>query len=708
MSKIAQHLRMLASAARVSMESDTTAPTADGEITDQELEQVAAQAEESVDAAGSGDETFVADDTTNVTTEVAADDTQTDAPADAASPVDAPADAALATPPPTEDTPPVTEEVPAEEEEIQTPAEQDLQAQLQSEAEEQANAEAAAVQAEVEGEGDATTSADSEAEATPVETAETTEVAAADDLPAPGEEPAQNDLSAEAPALPTDEVPAVDDVPAPDDNLPAVDDTVVSEDVSAIEPVVEETAVETTEEPTGAESPATAPAAVEEERPASPPGPQSDTSEAVQEVVELTEALASAQSAEEVVKKAREVTEGLEDAVGVAEHLNEQGGVSVEAFSLLQLSLRPHLNALGRNFVQTNVSFESYSEDPKARLQISLEEIKELIEEMELAQPVLERQAVESLDRTVCALKDAIPSTCARLKAVMSQATLAGASGVEGLEVNVSDGLANALSFNGQMPEDLANELQLYAMMGRALLGEYAEKAFAGARASSLLNNAIVFDSTTAFWEKVGVAVDNVCDPRAVLGEANLMMGLPGGGHLCGDLGPDTQTSNEVLTKVVSFVNNRAPLETALVSTNEGAANTYPALSPAKILMVGHTLQEVLDCDHICARLDEGKKLWPEAADAVRFLQETLSNAPDTLDYNSAQHFPLLVKFVETSYSLATWPLINYLANLVLTVNAFVLFAERSLTAKPAEATPVTEDVAVEEVVPVAETGDNL
>src|SRR5690606_12754305 len=101
-----------------------------------------------------------------------------------------------------------------------------------------------------------------------------------------------------------------------------------------------------------------------------------------------------------------------------------------------------------------------------------------IINELDMAKPILERQAVESLDRVVCALKDAIPSACDRLKAVISQATLAGAAGVEGCEVDVSDGLGAALSIDGAMPEDLANELQLYAMMGRALLGEYADKAF--------------------------------------------------------------------------------------------------------------------------------------------------------------------------------------------------------------------------------------
>ena len=104
--------------------------------------------------------------------------------------------------------------------------------------------------------------------------------------------------------------------------------------------------------------------------------------------------------------------------------------------------------------------------------------------------------------------------------------------------------------------------------------------------------------------------------------------------------------------------------------------------------------------ERIDALLEEGSKLWPEAADAVRHLQENLENAPQEIAQTAGIDFSQLVKFVKTNYALATWPLLNYLSNLVITANAFVLYADRSLKAEaPSEVADVSEVLPAESTI---------
>mgnify|MGYP006961543080 CR=1 FL=1 len=672
MSNIANHLRALASATRVSMEADVD-PAVQGQedSLDKELAAVAAKAAEEEEQ--NTDTTSPDTDAVPANTEVPAEET---APVEGAE-AEASADA-LDPPAAAGDESSTADEPKADE--IETPAETDLKAEMTEQAQQEAETEAAAVDAEDQG-------AEGSSE-------EQSEVNA--DVPSSDSDGEQTDTSVD-PEVNTDaDINAEVEVPAEGDSLPIEGEVAPAEVVTSDEVPADEVPVTTEDAPAPVEAAAPPQPVEAPEKPAVVPGPQSDTSEAVQEVVELTEALAAAQSAEDVVKKAHEVSSGLQDTAGVAEVMNEQGGVSVEAFCLIETALRPHLAQLGYRSINLGVTLESYSADPKAKFQLSLEELHDIIADLEHAEPILERQPIESLERTVCALKDAIPSACERLKAVISKASLADDNSYGHSPVDVSDGLAAALYFDRSSPENLADDLQVYAQLGRQLLGEYSEKAFNGAKAASLINNAVNFSSDSGFWEKIKAAVDAVQDPRAVLGESNLLMSLPGGSHLFGERGRGFSSGNETLLKLVAYTDDYAPMQATVAGKADASVSTFPGFTASKIQLVGRALEEVLDCDHICKRLDEGQKLWPEAVDVIRHLRESFENAPGSLDYNTTQHFPQIVKFVETSYSLATWPLINYLANFILTVNAFVLFAERSLTAPAARAQNEVEATATE------------
>lgn len=649
MSKIAQSLRLLAAAQRVSQEAAEEAVQGqDSELNEQELADVAAKAasevkpeegeQETTDAAAAGDEA--------VATEVPDEGVETATGTEEAAAGEEPAVA--------EETP--AEEIPADEvppSEIETPAEQEL--------------------------------------------SEITEATETETLPDAG----LDDASAQT----TDAVAdaAVDaELPADDAGAPVESEAAAAD---AVEAAAEEVAITDTvgEEPAAVEeaAPVQAEAGAEEaQAPAAAPGPATDASEAVQEVVELTEAIAQASSAEEVVKQAAEAADGLREVADTAEVINENGGVTMESLAMLKLAVRPYAQLLQRGDLNLGVGMESFAGvGLQDRLQASLEEIHELIQELDMAGPVLERQRVEALDRVVCALKDALPSAKDRLRAVISLASNSSDDN-EGASVQIDDGLGGALSIDGAFPQDLANELQGVALLGKCLIGPYSETAYRSAKAASLLNNAIDFSSTSAFWEKIGDVVSKIVDPRCNLTRTQLESSLPGGMRLFGEATPEVESTNPVLAQLFAFNGNYAPLESAVVPKSSGEA-TAPALSASKIVLVGNALQEIVGCEQICERLCEGQKLWPEAQDMIRQLKENLGGAPQQIDYEAGADFSQLIKYVEVNYALATWPLLNYLSNLVLTTNAFVLFAERSLKAKK-EAVP-TEEAPAAVITPPAE-----
>lgn len=665
MSRISTTLQRLAAAQRVGMESAGEA--VQGSTDELNQEELAAVASKAADTVKPEDGEETATETTDGADAPAGDEVVPAADGDATAAEEVPVVDAVAEEAPAGEE--AADEVPLEE--IQTPAEQELAEQAPEAAQ-----DAATVDAIEEG----ATAVTDEASA-PSNVSEA--AAALDEVAGDGE-------AAEAASTATDTVAETAEVPT---------EAAVPEAGT-----VEAAPAETTEAPAAAE-----------QAPAAAPGPATDTSETVQEVVELTEALAQATSAEEVVKQAHDASDGLKEVAETVEVINENGGASMESLAMIQLALRPFTHLIQRADLRVGVALESYADqEPGARQQVSMEEIYDLIQELDQLGAPLERQAVESLDRVAVALKDALPTALDRLRAVISVASKTNDAG-DGATVDVSGGLAAALSFDGTIPEDLAGALQGYALLGKCLIGPFAEASIHSAKGSSLLNNAIDFSSTAAFWEKLGAVVETIKDPRDNLTRTQMESTLPGGAYLFGEPSPEIETANTTLQQLFTFNTCYAPLEAMVAAKGGEGATTYPAFAASKIVLVGNALQDVLCCDAINDRLCQAQKLWPEAQDVVRHLKENLKGAPTQIDHEAGADFSQVVKFVEVNYALATWPLLNYLTNLVLTINAFVMFAERSLAAKSSDAPaeePVVEAAAavdeavVDEAVPAVDAGE--
>ena len=726
--RIAQCLRQLAAAQRVSQEStDETVQGQSGKLSEEELAKVAAKGAESVEddtsawkKAGADGAAAAAAAATPGTDDTAVDSGTPAADDAAAAPTDVPPDGPVPDGTGAEDPAADAAEVDA----IKTPTETELTAAKEKVAEGETTStddtgtsdttEMPADDSAAPENAEASTDAPADGtDATDTTSDDTTEVATDTGETTDGTDPASdatdatddtgvnldagadpdNALPGEAGDISAHDDAGADSSAAPGDTGVASDmpSDSVSTDVTVDSPATNDTPADNSADaggdptatpamPTG-DDVATDVQAEEPQKPAPAPGPQTDASQTVQEVVQLTEALAQAQSAEEVVREAQSTSDDLTGISETAKFSNEQGGVTVESFAGLTHAIHPYASRLGRRIIDFGVTFEAYRGRPLThREMVGLEDVDSMIDEIEMAQPQLERQRIESLDRVTVALKSALPTASKRLKAVLSKASNSS-DHHEGSTVDVSDGLAAALSIDGVLPTDICDELQNYAQLGKMLLGPFSESAMRAAKSAGLLNNVVNFSSTAVFWEKMGEALDKIVDPRTTLTRTQLESGLPGGTRLFDQAVPPLDATNPVLQKFFDFNGSYAPLATAMATKNV-TGTTAPALSPSKIVLVGNALLDILNEERICCRLDEGQKLWPEAQDALRHLEENLDNAPTTIETEAGNDFSQIVKYVEINYSLATWPLLNYLTNLVLTINAFVLFAERSLVAK--------------------------
>lgn len=480
----------------------------------------------------------------------------------------------------------------------------------------------------------------------------------------------------DAPAADVAEGQAVE---TPESETPPEETTAVAEP-----PVTEVTA----EEPQAEEAPQQA---------AEAPSASQD-SEAALNVANLLEAVASSRNAHDVVEKARQTSDSLTDLGETVSAINDGGGVSMETYAILIHAVGHYENMLGRSLLN-NVSLESFADKPRT---VNLESIADAIRDLEGNLPVMERQAVESLDRIRDGVLDALPQIRARLHDVISQAALINTAG--GHDLQLEAGLASALSIDGAVPENVGEALIAYSDLGSRILGRYSETAFRSAREASMLNNAVDFSSLSAFWERMGPKIQAVRDPRHELTTDHLVKSLPGGARLF-DNSPalSAPEGSDAVAAMVRFVTENVPMEASVQLASESTGTTK-ALSCSMVVHIAQRLLEVLDECKIKAVFAEGAKLWPEAQDSVRFLRETFRDGPDDIVSDPSGHLQQVIKFVETAYSLTTWPIVNYLANAVITANAFVTLATESM--KPQEA-PVAdpgviqEDAVVDEAPPV-------
>lgn len=403
------------------------------------------------------------------------------------------------------------------------------------------------------------------------------------------------------------------------------------------------------------------------------------------DVVNLVNARHDAETARAHVDEVRSVQEGLTDVADLVEAVNGTGGVTLESYVFLQHAVDNLTRRLGVDDLPMVPSLEAFESAENGKVAIDLQNLQNLMSVVEQGGQKLELRSIEVVVRMIEALSESLPLTCEKLAHVIE---IANAREDEPAgNVVFGDGLNVALSVEGQIPEPFVNYMQRYALLGQSMVERYSNCAFDAAMAVATLPDSLNFTSPEAFWASVEERVNAVEDPRQSLTEDQLGMVLPNGSAL---FGPKVDTEvpeggNPILKKLLQFTDSRAVQEQinnpGEVERVEEGQRGYgrPALALNDIRVISRSLGELMEKVNLDSLAERGKAVRADVISAMSVSRTRYAEATPEMKMVLADHFNLVIKYIDAAYLLSDWPILNYLSNLVFTTNAFVLYAERSL-----------------------------
>jgi hypothetical protein len=403
------------------------------------------------------------------------------------------------------------------------------------------------------------------------------------------------------------------------------------------------------------------------------------------DVVNLVNARHDAETARAHVDEVRSVQEGLTDVAELVETVNGNGGLTLESYVFLQHAVDNLTRRLGVDDLPMVPSLEAFESAEGGKVMIDLQNLQNLMATVEQGGQKLELRSIEVVVRMIEALSESLPLTCEKLAHVIE---IANAREDEPAgNVVFGDGLNVALSVEGQIPEPFVNYMQRYSLLGQSMIERYSNCAFDAAMAVATLPDSLNFSSPEAFWASVEERVNAVEDPRQSLTEDQLGMVLPNGSAL---FGPKVDTEvpeggNPILKKLLQFTDSRGVQEQinnpGEVERVEAGQRGYgrPALALNDIRVISRSLGELMEKVNLDSLAERGKAVRTDVISAMSVARTRYAEATPEMKMVLADHFNLVIKYIDAAYLLSDWPILNYLSNLVFTTNAFVLYAERSL-----------------------------
>ncbi len=506
-------------------------------------------------------------------------------------------------------------------------------------------------------------------------------------------------------------------------------------------------------------------ASVVDETPLGPVEDQIDEVEAIHNIARLTEAAAGARDAQAVVSEVREVEDRAVEYRSIAEVVNEEtGGLSVESFAILKMGLESLTKQLGLPALDLGIGLEDFKTKGQ-RVKISLEALDELIKSVRRGGRSLEKSSVEAITRLLNALGEALPAAQQRLASVTAQAaqrsgeTIGGSVEVDdGLKQALSVGgeipsdlpryfrdyaeygtallcdfapnaLAAAIEASS-LPASLRFDSadSFWTSLGEKLakVGDPRSKLTDAQKALALPGLGVLFSQQCGEFESTTPALKamseftNNCrplDPIEITDEEEQAAAAEPAMEADGDdtdltipaLDDTTAPATDAAVASDPLATDTPPVDAALadIPADVPAVDTTPVpsgpatLQPADIKDIGKTLYSVFEKVDLSDLAEKGKSAWPDSIAAVGSMREVLEQTPVELRGPLGMEADLIPAYLDTVYTLSAWPVLHYLVNLVYTVNAFVLYAERSLAAPKEAPAPEPTPAPVEEVAPV-------
>lgn len=437
---------------------------------------------------------------------------------------------------------------------------------------------------------------------------------------------------------------------------------------------------------------------------------------AVLDTANAVRAAGTAADCHDAVMDAEIAGEELRNLRDIAETVN-----SMEAWNPASLSLfGNHLDSLCKRLgleglvnIPTIKDLQS-AQDP-AKFQVSLEDVNKIIDSIQSSSAEIQERSTAALVELVDALGVAVPKLQSRLKEVVDRANSLD-EGCGGGNVTLSDPTSvKRLLVDGKIPKPFADFVNVYANYGEKLLGEYTEASFQAVMRIDTFTDNVDYGSFNGFWDSISDKIKEIGDPRSTLTDAQMTMRLPGAGPLfSGDVDVDDK-GILVREKLERFVRSHRPVSLSDFSIEVVGDEAGPVegLTVAEIRDSAKYLSDLIDQIDVKAVSDSCKAAWIDSSRVIAQVKGTLQGADESVLKALDDDQNLLPAYLECLFILSAWPVLNYLTNLTLFVNAFGDYAISSMdpacvASSSDESTEVTEtasgDVVEGEQVTAEET----
>lgn len=399
-----------------------------------------------------------------------------------------------------------------------------------------------------------------------------------------------------------------------------------------------------------------------------------DILRAAEDIVSLQQGLGTIRQLRHADRTTGVIQYGLESVHSAITAANAEGGLTPTAHGLLALSLESLCHALEVPTVGLGVNQGGFS-DTVLKQMASLEALEELIVTVDDNHGALASDGLDHASAMYEILKQAIPDAAARLYAIVSSMEV-----VELPEEGpvCGEGISRYLTNGDAFPDSIEDYLDEYVELGHLIVTTFTDTTVRAAEATAALGG-VSFADEERFMTDVEKVIDHVPDPRECLSASDYELCLPGSGPLFADDLDGHRSAHDERNPLEVFALSRAPVDPSDFEPDVELPEELPRLSRDEIRTIGESLYMLaMACDPAQYQ-DAGCKASFRLDKAIQSFTTDYDKADEQVADVLADDASLVIQYMNCVNTMVRWTPIFFLANLVQTLNAFILYAERSL-----------------------------
>jgi hypothetical protein len=409
----------------------------------------------------------------------------------------------------------------------------------------------------------------------------------------------------------------------------------------------------------------------------------SDIHEAMEQAAELTSAAAASRAIRAAEHDAGMIQFNLESFYSTLATLNENGGITAPQFQITQIGLDNISRRLDLDPIDLGVTLESFDEaNPKH--QVKLEGMEQVISLLDGNHADLALDEMDANDDSCEVLKSALPNCAQRLVSIVNRAE---AGGVNNDNDSIpADGIVEFLMDGDVFCDDFADYINKYISLGRKILGPFSVSAKEAVAKAAAFRD-VSFDDVDSFSQTSMGAFTGLVDPRHCLDDVDYETCLPGNGPLFATDDEAYGDSDGAYDTMCRFANVSAPCDPNDFTQEGDVQDTLPTLSAEEISAIGRGLHAlILEADP--AQFQEDVAASAECIDAtIATYVQAYDEAPESTMAETSHEAGAISDCLHAVRTMAVVTPIYFMTNLVQTVNAFLVYAERSLSGSESPST---------------------